>query len=116
MKTQTKIFQKKIDRIAIGSKVNNEALEISKTIASLKDIVKSLDGSSPVQVLAMERLIDNLVIVHGNLKDVFSEMNCFGILEVVGKKRKHVGSLIKVTKTHQSFQPAPTKVLKKGKS
>ncbi len=113
MKTRPEIFQKKIDRTAIGTKVNNEAYEISKTIASLKAIKKSLEGTAPVQVLAMERLIDNLVIVQGNLKDVFSELNGIQIYNVPVKPRKKKLKLVEVNKTGQRIKPAPTVVLKK---
>ncbi len=116
MKTKPEIFQKKIDRIAIGSKVNNEAAEISKTISSLKAIKKSLAGTTPVQVLALERLIDNLVIVQGNLKDVFSEMNGIQIHNVPVKAKKSKLKLTEVTKTNQKIKPASTKLLKRGET
>lgn len=115
MKTKPEIFQKKIDRLAIGSKVNNEAAEISKTISSLKSIKNSMEGAAPVQVLAMERLIDNLVIVQGNLKSVFSELNSIQIYNVPVKAKKK-RKLVEVTKTNQKIKPASTKLLKRGET
>lgn len=120
MKTQTKIFQKKINRTAIGTRINEEAHALALVIGDLRQIGASLSSSSatpsPVYNLALGKLVDDTTLIWDRLKTIFSEMNSIEIAVVPVKTRKKKMKLTKVTKTNQKIKPAPTKVLKKGKS